>query len=315
LITDLVITKLDTARMALAEAKTIQETKKILDIASAAQIYAKRQQLGEEAIMYATAIKVEALAQLGRMLRETPRNPGTRLAGRDIGGAKIVPPTNDIPTYADLGLDKKISKLAQDIAKLPEDELEKVKAGIVSLHRVQGQAHVSFNTGNNEWYTPVIYIEAARSVMGSIDVDPASSDIANRIVGASIYYTIEDDGKLQSWQGNVWMNPPYAQPLISEFCDLLAKKYLTGEIKQACVLVNNTTETVFYQNMLKTCGAVCFIKGRVKFIDEQGKESGAPLQGQTVLYFGERIAEFAAMFEVFGVILYGDGTKRADSIP
>ena len=310
---DLVIAKLDTARTALAEAKTIQETKKIVDIASAAQIYARRQQLGEEAIMYATAIKVEALAQLGRMLKETPRNPGTRLAGRDIGGPILVPPS-DIPTYAELGLDGKTSKLAQDIADLPEEQLERVKSGVVSIHKLQGQAHVSYSTGNNEWYTPAPYIEAARVVMGSIDVDPASSPIANQIVKATTYYTAEDDGRLQPWQGNVWMNPPYAQPLISEFCELLVEKYRAGEVRQACVLVNNATETVFYQNMLGACGAVCFIKGRVKFVDGRGKESGAPLQGQTVLYFGDGIAEFAVKFGALGVILYGCTTKRTNHI-
>jgi len=306
---DLVIAKLDTARMALAEAKTIQETKKILDIASAAQIYAKRQQLGEEAIQYATAIKVEALAQLGRMLKETPRHEGILRRGTELA-----PRENQPPTLAELGLDKKTSKLAQDIAKLPEEELERVKAGIVSLHKVQGQAHVSFNTGNNEWYTPSVYIEAARQVMGSIDVDPASSDTANQTVKAIAYYTAENDGRVQPWQGNVWMNPPYAQPLISEFCELLVQKYKAGEVQQACVLVNNATETVFYQNMLNVCSAVCFIKGRVKFIDEQGQESGAPLQGQTILYFGSRLVEFANRFQAFGVILYADRAKRADSI-
>jgi len=302
---DLVIAKLDTARIALAEAKTIQETKKILDVARAAEIYAKRQRLGQEAIEYATAIKVEALAQLGRMLKETPR--------QRPGDYQRLPNSTVAPSLADLGLDKKTSKLAQDIANLPEQELEKIKAGIVSLHKIQGQAHVSFNTGNNEWYTPSIYIEAARSVMGSIDIDPASTEVANRIVQATKYYTTEDDGRLQSWEGNVWMNPPYAQPLIAEFCDLLVQKYQTGEVKQACVLVNNATETVFYQAMLKACSAVCFIKGRVRFIDQQGNESGAPLQGQTVLYFGGRVTEFATMFEVFGVILYGSSTKRPDS--
>ena len=56
--------------------------------------------------------EISIKAQLGRMLKETPRNPGVRLAGRDIGGAILVPPS-DIPTYAELGLDKKTSKLAQ----------------------------------------------------------------------------------------------------------------------------------------------------------------------------------------------------------
>ena len=45
---DLILAKMDTARMALAEAKTILETKNILDVAVAAEIYAKRQQSGKK---------------------------------------------------------------------------------------------------------------------------------------------------------------------------------------------------------------------------------------------------------------------------
>jgi len=166
------------------------------------------------------------------------------------------------------------------------------------------KAHVSHNTGESEWYTPKQYIDAARQTMGTIDLDPASSDVANKIIQATKYFTNEDDGRKQLWAGNVWMNPPYSQPLISEFCDILVRMYKDKDIKQACVLVNNATETNFYQNLLNTCNAVCFIKGRVKFIDKDGKESGAPLQGQTILYFGSNKDSFTDNFSKFGVILY-----------
>lgn len=134
---DLVLMKLDAARTMLAEAKTIQETKKILDMAEAATIYAKRQQLGQEAVLYATSIKVEALRQLGNMLKETPRAAGGQ-PYQSTGNAAL--PVEQLPpTLADLGLDKKTSKLAQDIARLPEAEIERVKLGVITLHQAARQ--------------------------------------------------------------------------------------------------------------------------------------------------------------------------------
>lgn len=75
-------------RSVSAEAKTIQETKNILDLADAAETYAKRHKLGEEVILKATSIKIEALSQLGRMLQETPRAKG----GESYKPYKKIPP-------------------------------------------------------------------------------------------------------------------------------------------------------------------------------------------------------------------------------
>ena len=163
--------------------------------------------------------------------------------------------------------------------------------------------HVANNSGENEWYTPPDIIERARLVMGTIDCDPASSEIANETVQADTFFTIDDDGLSQTWMGNVWLNPPYAQPAIAEFAEAVSVKYESGEITRACVLVNNATETNWFQRMLRTCTAVCFIKGRIRFLDPQGNP-GSPLQGQAMLYFGEDDAcAFQEHFDEIGVVL------------
>ncbi len=189
---------------------------------------------------------------------------------------------------------------AYEVTKLPQEQQQ-----VVSDRIAQGESprdvvaeirkpHVSYNSGNNEWYTPSDYIELARSVMGEIDLDPASSDKANEVVQAKKYYTVEDDGLSQDWHGKVWLNPPYSSELIVKFTEKLIAEL--PRISQALVLVNNATETEWFSRLVSRACAVCFPKSRVKFYMADGT-TGAPLQGQAILYFG---AERQRFVEVFG---------------
>lgn len=191
------------------------------------------------------------------------------------------------------------------ITNVPE---AKITAATVqeAVDAFRQKPHVAHNSGNNEWYTPAEYIKAACDVMGGIDLDPASSELANKTVNADTYYTAEDDGLTKEWFGHVWMNPPYSSDLIGKFADKLTSHYQNGDLEEAIVLVNNATETNWFQTLLENCLAVCFLKHRVKFIDTEGNPSGAPLQGQAILYFGNQPAHFGERFKEFGVILYHD---------
>ena len=48
--------------------------------------------------------------------------------------------------------------------------------------------------------------------------------------------------------------------------------------------------------------AICFTRGRVKFIDAKGSEA-APTQGQAFFYFGDNVEGFASRFQSIGFIV------------
>jgi hypothetical protein len=190
-------------------------------------------------------------------------------------------------------------------ATFQEDEqhdiIAEIEAGEKPSEVIKKHVHVSKNSGENEWYTPATFIEAARLTMGSIDLDPASSALANQTVNAATFYTAIENGLEMEWKGNVWLNPPYAQPLLTQFVEKLLGElqYLTSAI----VLVNNATETKWFQSMVKEAACICFPSSRIKFIDKQGNPTGAPLQGQVLLYFGDNKPAFIDNFTQFGLIL------------
>jgi ParB family chromosome partitioning protein len=295
---------------AIEEARNLEEVKQIRDQAAALRTYAKQQKASREAQNVAAEVAIRAERKAGELLKVMEKNKG----GRPEETGDTVSPVNDTPpTYEDLGIHKKQASRWQKSATVPEAVFERHIQETVgkgeeltskSVLLLAEKPHVSNNSGENEWYTPSKYIEAARQAMFGIDLDPASCAYANETVEANTYFSIEDDGLSKKWFGNVWMNPPYSQPLIKQFCQKMADSYTENDIDEACVLVNNATETGWFNVLLDIASAVCFIRGRVKFLDKQGNPSGAPLQGQAVIYIGNHPARFSDNFSEFGKVLY-----------
>jgi phage N-6-adenine-methyltransferase len=153
-----------------------------------------------------------------------------------------------------------------------------------------------------EWYTPPEYIAAAREVMGTIDVDPATSEKAQAWIGATQYFTAVDNGLLQQWHGSVWLNPPYAQPLMGQFVEKLLEEYHAGRTTAAILLTHAYTDTTWFHQSLAAAARLCFTRGRIRFISPEGMPP-SPTQGQTFFYFGPEAERFSNVFEAFGCVL------------
>jgi phage N-6-adenine-methyltransferase len=162
----------------------------------------------------------------------------------------------------------------------------------VHNHRAQG-------TGENEWYTPAVHIERVRALFGEIDLDPASSPSAQKIVRAKRYLTIKDDGLKHEWSGRVWLNPPYAQPAIQHFAEKWAAETASGRIVESVMLTHNYTDTEWFHIAARACDAICFTRGRIAFLSPDGTKA-VPTQGQAFFYFGARVDAFASAFSQVG---------------
>lgn len=162
-------------------------------------------------------------------------------------------------------------------------------------HRAQG-------TGDNEWYTPIEYIDAARSVLGIIDLDPASSPIANEIVKAKLFYTKEDNGLSKEWHGKIWLNPPYSQPHIVNFVYHLVNEIQSEHVYEAILLTHNYTDTKWFHHAAANASGMCFTKGRIRFHSPDGKKA-APTQGQTFFYYGNNYELFKEVFSPLGLVV------------
>lgn len=192
-------------------------------------------------------------------------------------------------------------KQDSEIADATPDHL---KTDPADVHRkAQRKSHTEHNTGENEWYTPPHIIDAATQALGSIDLDPASSHEANKTVQAEAIFTREDDGLRQEWYGNVWLNPPYASDLVQKFTDKLIAEYVADRLEAACLLVNNGTETKWFQKAIRVASAVAFPEGRISYWNPD-RTSKTPLQGQAILYFGADVERFTDAFSSTGVVLH-----------
>lgn len=135
---DKVVQALDQAGRGLAVAVTISQFKLVSDVAAAQEVFSTRQRLGEEVIGHAHALKIEALAGLGELIKQAPKHPGAkgRGPGRGKGGSKVDPPFNAPPTLAEQGVDKKTANVARKLAALSDTERKAVAARDKTLAHV-----------------------------------------------------------------------------------------------------------------------------------------------------------------------------------
>lgn len=184
---------------------------------------------------------------------------------------------------------------------------------------------INQTSGDTEYYTDPKIIAAATIVLGSIDLDPASSKAANKIVDASRFFTKADEPLKRSWDGTVWMNHPFHGgwkactydcqretcrkrgfhihediPSNADWINKYVNQYRAGNIVEALNITYAATSETWFQPLLKF--PQCFLWPRTNYYLPNGEIKKGVTKGSVITYLGDHVAHFAHIFKSFGTI-------------
>ena len=124
----------------------------------------------------------------------------------------------------------------------------------------QGRSDLSvhFSSASNEWETPQALFDELAWIYGGFTLDPCAT---RQNAKCERFFTREQDGLAQRWEGKIFLNPPYGRD-IGRWVQKAFEESLRGAL--VVCLLPARTDTRWWQDFAKR-GHVHFLRGRLKF--------------------------------------------------
>lgn len=135
--------------------------------------------------------------------------------------------------------------------------------------------NLMFSSKRMDWETPQDFFDKL-NVEFHFTLDPCANE---QNAKCKKFYTIEQDGLAQSWQGEiVFCNPPYGR----ELSKWVEKAYKESRKPNTIVvmLIPARTDTKYFHQYIYKKSEIRFIKGRLKFVNST---NGAPFPSMVVV--------------------------------
>ena len=137
-----------------------------------------------------------------------------------------------------------------------------------------------FSSKKEDWGTPENFFKELDAEF-NFTLDPCADEFNHK---CDKYYTKEDNGLLQDWEGEtVFVNPPYGKELSK-----WVKKCYEESLKKNTVvvmLIPSRTDTKYFHDYIYHKAEIRFIKGRLKFVEWGGvTRNSAPFPSMVVVY-------------------------------
>ncbi len=136
---------------------------------------------------------------------------------------------------------------------------------------------------NHDWRTPIRLFNAL-DAQYNFGLDAAASK-ENAL--CTCYYTEENNALELDWAGfgNVFCNPPYGRQL-SKFVEKAYQQWEKHNVTSVLLIPARTDTRIWQEIVLKHC-EVTYLKGRLKFLLPDGRETDpAPFPSAIVVFHG-----------------------------
>lgn len=133
-----------------------------------------------------------------------------------------------------------------------------------------------FTSATPVWATPQDTFDTLNEEFGGFTVD-VCADANNH--KCDKYFDEATDGLKQTWNGRVWMNPPYGRT-IGLWMKKAYESVQNGDAELAVCLIPSRTDTAWWHDYCMK-GEVRFIRGRLKF---GGSKNCAPFPSAIVVF-------------------------------
>jgi phage N-6-adenine-methyltransferase len=135
-----------------------------------------------------------------------------------------------------------------------------------------------FSSNKDDWGTPIKIIQDLENKCGKFTLDVCAN---SKNAKCERYFTKEQDGLKQSWQGEVcWMNPPYGRIETGKWIKKAHEECQTGNCVVFALLPARTDTKWFHEYVYKNY-SFSLLKGRIKF---EGAKHGAPFPSMIVIF-------------------------------
>lgn len=163
-------------------------------------------------------------------------------------------------------------------------------------------------SASNEWYTPTLYLTTIRKMFGgTIDLDPASCEMAQAYVQANRYFTQKENGLAIDWEATtVFCNPPYGAverggTTVKHWIAKALAEYEDGHAKEVILLLNAFTSSAWFKPLWDH--TICFVEKRIQFVSPTQAGAVQPTHGNVFVYLGPNVERFAALFSPHGAVV------------